>query len=196
MSHPGEQLPPVQTWPALHAPFCQVPVASHVAGAPPVHRVAPGVHIPVHAPSVHAKGHVICLVNVCPSAQTSTDPVLSHSAALGVHPPDVWNWMLCDPLHPNAAQRQKSTPRSESWTMRRVTEASTSPRRLYGRRKSVEGPVLQAKNYGDVGTGRRGDRVRHAPEPGSARLRLPLAPRHAVVADVPVERPAPLRGAR
>jgi hypothetical protein len=122
MKHPGAQLPPAQTWPALHDPLCQVPVASHVAGMPPAHLMAPGLHIPVHAPPVHTKGHVICLVNVCPSAQTSTDPVLSHLVALRVHPPppvppppvpvpeppapDASNWRAPVELHPKAAQKK------------------------------------------------------------------------------------------
>ena len=50
--------------------FCQEPVASHVWGAPPEHRAAPGEHMPVQSPSpLQTKGHVWV---VCQA------PVVSH----------------------------------------------------------------------------------------------------------------------
>jgi len=81
---------------AAHAPLTQngvlpvhadeldhCPVASHVCTLVPEHWVAPGVHTPVHAPSLHTYGHAIGLpqrppLHIC-------TPLPEHCVSFVVH---------------------------------------------------------------------------------------------------------------
>jgi hypothetical protein len=78
----------LQTYGQAEPELCQAPVLSQVCGCWPLHRVAPGVHTPVHEPDTHAWLVHADAVPHCPCELQVWTPLPEHLTAPGVHTPE------------------------------------------------------------------------------------------------------------